>query len=726
VPEGRAFLALLACAREGLSARAFAEYLSLGVAPAPAVAAPAAREPGMPPRATPGRPSPRRWEQLLVDAAVIGGRARWERRLRGLIAELEAERATLTEEPARAERLAGTLAQLEGLLAFALPLLERLERLPHGGTWAAWLEALDQLARASLAEPDAVCAVLLELAPLAAVGPVELWDVERILGRRLGNAIVKSGGYGAGKVFVGSFEELPGRAFDVVFVLGLAEKVFPPRIVEDPLLPDARRQALGVTLISTDERAARERLYLRLAVGAARERLVLSFSRFDVEHGRPRVPSFYGLEVLHAAFGSLPAFDELTRRADPGAAARMGWPAPETTEQAIDDAEYDLAVLDQWRARAGKRRGGARYSLLANPHLARALRFRARRWETQRFTAADGLVLAKEHAAALMAPERLGARAYSASALALFSGCPYRFFLQAVMGVSEREQPCELDELDARQRGVLFHAVQRRFLGALAERGWLPLEPAQLDQALALLDDLLRAQVAEARERHAPAVERVFEASLLTLHADLAEWARHLAAERRWVPLRFELGFGLPPSGERDVHSQSEPVQLPGGLLLRGAIDLVERRAGAGDELVLRATDHKTGKPPDDSGAITAGGRSLQPLLYALALEQLFPGARIDSGRLYFCTGRGGFQSHEVPLDAAARARAQELVAAVDDMLAQGFLPAAPARLPGGGSECDHCSYRVICGPYEPERVARVKAADAGRLAPLHRVRSLP
>src|SRR5690606_22063750 len=32
-PQGRALLALLACAREGLSARGFAEYLSLGMAP---------------------------------------------------------------------------------------------------------------------------------------------------------------------------------------------------------------------------------------------------------------------------------------------------------------------------------------------------------------------------------------------------------------------------------------------------------------------------------------------------------------------------------------------------------------------------------------------------------------------------------------------------------------------------------------------------------------------
>jgi CRISPR/Cas system-associated exonuclease Cas4 (RecB family) len=439
--------------------------------------------------------------------------------------------------------------------------------------------------------------------------------------------------------------------------------------------------------------------------------------------------------------GSLPAFDELTRRADPGAAARMGWPAPERSELAIDDAEYDLSVLDQWRVRAGQKRGGARYSLLANVHLARALRFRARRWEIERFTAADGLVLTPEVAGQLMGPDRLAARAYSASALALFASCPYRFFLHAVMGVSEREELPELDELDARQRGVLFHGVQRAFLSALAGQGRLPLTRAHLPEALALLERLFQQQVAEAKEQHAPALERVFDAALLTLHADLAEWAARMCDEPSWQPRYFELGFGLPPSRERDPNSRAEPVRLPFGLLLRGAIDLVEARVNArelgtearviarepGTEpaaLVLRATDHKTGKPQENPSALTDGGRSLQPLLYALALEQIFPAARVDSGRLYFCTSKGGFESHPVALDDFARLQAEQLAAAIDAQLEQGFLPAAPAQK-GAVSECDHCSYRVVCGPYEPERVARVKARDFVRLSRLHEVRNL-
>ena len=75
------------------------------------------------------------------------------------------------------------------------------------------------------------------------------------------------------------------------------------------------------------------------------------------------------------------------------------------------------------------------------------------------------------------------------------------------------------------------------------------------------------------------------------------------------------------------------------GVALRGAIDLVERsRDGR-----VRVTDHKTGKPRVRSGQVVAGGQALQPVLYALAAEKLFPDAPVESGRLYYCTAAGGF-----------------------------------------------------------------------------------
>ena len=140
-------------------------------------------------------------------------------------------------------------------------------------------------------------------------------------------------------------EEARGRVFDVVFVPGLAEKLFPQRVVEDPLLSDGQRELISPDLETQSRRVASERAALALAVGAARKQVVLSYPRFESDKARPRVPSFYALEAIRAAEGRLPGFAELARRADEASQTRMGWPAPRLAALAIDDSEYDLAQL---------------------------------------------------------------------------------------------------------------------------------------------------------------------------------------------------------------------------------------------------------------------------------------------------------------------------------------------------------------------------------------------
>ncbi|MBS2021368.1 MAG: ATP-dependent helicase, partial [Deltaproteobacteria bacterium] len=321
-PSGRALLALLRCAEEGLSASAFAEYLALGEVPREegvraneelqlqpeGDAGEADAGEGSVPEAAEVR-APWRWEKVLLDAAVIGGLDRWRRRIAGRARLIERQIKKLSEDDAtdegkphpEREHKERELSHLRELEAFALPLLEQLAALPRDGTWGDWLRALEALARRALREPARVLEVLAELLPLAPVGPVSLSEVRLLLAERLSELPVPPPARRFGRVFVGPAEAARGLSFEVVFVPGLAERVFPHKISEDPLLLDAARVTLGLA-----ERAARvaaERLQLRLAVGAARRQLVLAWARLDQQTSRPRVPSFYGLELLRAAEG---------------------------------------------------------------------------------------------------------------------------------------------------------------------------------------------------------------------------------------------------------------------------------------------------------------------------------------------------------------------------------------------------------------------------------------
>src|SRR5205085_3858817 len=122
------------------------------------------------------------------------------------------------------------------------------------------------------------------------------------------------------------------------------------------------------------------------------------------------------------------------------------------------------------------------------------------------------------------------------------------------------------------------------------------------------------------RDELAPAIDRVWDDGIASIRADVREWLARAIDDTEWSPFKFELSFGLTERRQADAASTKDPVALS-RLNLRGSIDLVERRADG----ALRATDYKTGRARAKADAVIDGGEILQPVLYAMALEQLFP-----------------------------------------------------------------------------------------------------
>ncbi len=760
-PGGRALLTLLNCAAERLSARRFAEYLSLAQVPdpdrdeasqlsfvlaesdlVPLPESTAASEPVAPDGlAAIGDQiavvdgsvrAPWRWEDLIVEASVIGGRDRWQRRLDGLEEEFRTKLAEVEDATNRAH-FERQLADLGHLKQIALPIIGALDSLPREANWREWLDALTVLTNLAIRDHDLVLVALAELEPMAPVGTIGLDEVRLVLAERLGKLARRPPRRRYGAVYVGSAEDARGLSFDVVFVPALAERLFPQKLIEDPILSDRARKLLGADLTMQDDRRINERLALRLAVGAAESLVVLSYPRIDIDQGRPRVPSFYALEATRAAEGLLRGFEELGQIALTVRELRLGWPAPEERAEAIDNAEFDLALLDKVVDEERERTiGTANYLLTsehANPHLARSLRARARRW-LRRWTANDGLVepdeaartallrdafLAHEAAKTALLKHALSARSFSATALQKFAECPYRFFLYTILKLEPRVEPEPIETIDPLVRGAMFHEIQFDVLSTLRERGALPVTSENLDASLQVVAEHLGRVAEEQREKLAPAIERVWDDGIASISADLSEWLRR-AAEKHdgWRPDRFELSFGLRDRDQADPGSSEDPIEIAGGLKLRGSIDLVERDPTRAH---LRITDHKTGKVRADRKVVVGGGRVLQPLLYALAAEKLL-GEPVDSGRLYYCTLAGGFEEREVELNDAARAAITNVIETIADALETGFLPAAPDE-----RECQWCDYRMLCGPNEQRLSARKPSA---RLARVRNLRAMP
>jgi CRISPR/Cas system-associated exonuclease Cas4 (RecB family) len=750
-PSGRAFLAILSCAVERLSAIRFAEYLSLAqvpdAGPRPTEALPPADDViagfagSEPPAADPlddvgasgtpqdddespvvegGLRAPWKWERLIVEASVVGGDPeRWRRRLRGLRltyeAQIREERLREDPESPRLSALERDRQNLAHLQAFALPIIETLASWPERATWGEWLERFGELAPRVLRRSGRVLRVLGELRAMSAIGPVGLEEARDVLAERLRTFDEQPPADRYGRVFVGSPHQARGRAFKVVFVPGLAERLFPQKLREDPLLLDNEmRKPLASDLVVQDDRANTERLLLRLAVGAATERLWLSYPRLDVAGARPRVPSFYLLDVRRAIVGKIPHHEELQQEAATAGGAKLDWPAPADPSKAIDEVEHDLATLRQLidAPNPAAVRGHAHYLLGLNPALRRSV---TRRWARgrSRWYAQDGIVRVTPAVKPMLDSQRLGARPYSVSALQKFATCPYQFVLSGIYRFAPNEQPEPLQRLDPLTRGSLFHEVQAKVLRVLREQELLPLTPHGMSRALAALEATIAATAAEYKESLAPAIERVWRDEIDAIARDLRVWIRKLPDAMPWVPEYFEYSFGLADEG-RDPRSQKEPVRIDGRFILRGSVDVIEVRQGSAE---LRITDHKTGKNRTNPRMVIGGGGTLQPVIYGLAIEQILK-QPVREGRLFYATTAGGFAEHPVPLSEANRRAGLEALEIIDRAIELGFLPPAPSE-----RACTWCDFRSICGPDEARHVKR-KAAEP--LRDLEALREMP
>lgn len=726
--SGRAFLALLACRAEDFSAKRFAEYLSLAPSSRDDVLTsnpkpdPFARSEklgalleGQTSSGSGNASSPSAkvttaslslsvlWERLLAEASIVARKERWPRRLTALRQSFERELHQLRQtDPAapRIETVEREMRALEELEAFALPLIDSLSALPQRASWQVWLEELGRLATMALEDPRHVITTFIELDPLADVDDVPFDDVRHVLESRLGIQTVEPSGRRYGEVFVGTPELARGRSFAVVFAPGLAERIFPEAPREDPILLDADRRAISKTLWTQTDRAHYERLLLRLAVGAARERVHLSYPRVELTAGRPRMPSFYGLDVRRATTGVLPDHDALERDAAAASDARLAWPAPVLPEDAVDDAEHDLAMLGLLLHAPShvSAAGRAQYLMDLNPHLARSLRTRAARWD-RHYSHHDGIVRKTAATAPVFATNRLRVRSFAVTAIEKFFACPYRFLLAAIHKIPARERRTTADRLDPITRGVLFHRVQAATLARLEQDGSLPLRLEHQTYALQVLDACLDKAARDHEERVLPTVSSVFWDEIERMRVEMHAWLVQVIEERDSLePIRYDLSFGLPPHEHEDPRSVAEPAVLEDGYLLHGAIDVVERH---GATHLCRVTDIKTGMSFAKPAMVIGGGEVLQPVLYALALEAVWK-ERVADARLSFCTHRGGNTEHVIVLDGLARQRAKRVLELVDEAIDKGFFPAAPRE-----NACENCGYRIVCGPHEERRATR-------------------
>ena len=428
------------------------------------------------------------------------------------------------------------------------------------------------------------------------------------------------------------------KEYKVIFTAGLLEKNFPQRVLEDALLKDEERKCLNRNGARFEERLARssgERFFFYMAVTRAKERLYLTYPRFDLE-GKEALPSFYIEEVRHClGEENIPVRKKGINQVVP------------LLEEIADEKDLFM-ILTQGLFEKNERNGHPAGPDLTGPPSA-ACSYRG--WRAAGFYAElfNELVGTEDYLSVLKEAGRNEEKAeirdprilawfkehggpFSATRLEAFATCPFRYFAEHVLGLKEKTEGIDRMEL-----GSLIHKILQELYEEMAgpdlagpsKKDWplLARKEEVSRRALEKLEELFKTARFPGAKKSEQDLVRARLAETLT---EWVEQEHKKELTRKTMPAYFEKRFGFKEKGALDYLRLKGPSGRE--VLIRGAIDRIDLDPETGAAVVI---DYKSGAyKADKLMDHLAKGIELQIPIYLLAAEKLL-GLKPAGGELY-------------------------------------------------------------------------------------------
>ncbi len=630
---------------------------------------------GAPIRTGDGRAPGRAWERLSRAAGVLGG-GDWAPRLAVLAADqrVRADEVDQDEQDRLAEHLRRDAERAEELARFVGGLQTDLAALAPSGSWTALVDATRALVSKYLGDErhrwrwpkeeqqaaDRVEEALDRLAGLDALGgpPPTVEVFRRTLDGELETSLRRVGHLGDG-VLVGPASMAIGLELDRLVMLGMAEGAFPPRRLEDSLLPDDERRAAGGELARRAEKIHDDHRHLLAAMAGAGQ-TTLSFPRGDLRRQGDRSASRWLLaDAAHLSGRDTVFTEDLAGLEGPwlrqvpsyaAGLARLTFPA---TAQ-----ELRLATMLPDPAAFFR----------ADPILAAGVEL-ARGRRSKQFTRFDG------NLAGLALPDFTAAGTTSATRLEAWAACPHAFLMRYLLGVEVVEDPERKLDINPLDKGSLVHEILERFIAEQIAAGRSgPWTGPEQDRLMAIAEEVFTRY----RQRGVTGRPMFWRRDRARILADLEQFA----AEDGGRPLATELGF------------DAVDYLLPDGrtVRFRGSVDRVDDTGGNS----AKVTDYKTGSTRQYAGLNPAdphqGGTHLQLAVYGNAARQVLGRTDVEAW-YWFVTDKGKFERIGYPLTPQVQRQVGTALGEIVDGITSGTFPARPpVDPPYVYVECWYCS----------------------------------
>lgn len=673
-----------------------------------------------------GHPSPHRISRYLKNAMIGWGRERYLPRLKALkeSAQRNSEIAEKQGDPLKSNtyrRSAGEIEWLMGLIKIFLELIPApkengfVEIGVLGEGISSFLKKFTQL-KGDL-DSEALSALTSRLNETAQVSrSLVPWDeaIDWIQGLGKGLCTGASSPH-PGHIHLAPYSNGGYSGRPVTFIVGLDQGAFPGSGFQDPILLDEERKKISDSL-STSADILRENLYSMAAMLASlRGRVVLSYSSYDVIDDRESFPSSLLLQAFRLIQGDASLDYSDLMEALPESA---GMP-PQDRDRIFDETDWWLNNL----VKDGRLLEGREAVKVFFHELSRGVTaLEARR--SSMVTEFDGKI---DVGKAEFHPYNNANIVLSSSGLELLAGCPFRYFLNYILGISKPEE-LEYDPsrwLDPLQRGTLIHEILQIFMENLREKG----EKADPDKHLSLIQEIAEQCIQKMREEIPPPSEGIFQHEKSEIMESLQVF---LAAEHSRTyqvkPILFEAAFGMRPRqsikdqtkkvGEGIEDSVEIPVEGKNILRIRGKIDRVDR---IGQNL-YRVIDYKTGNYANYENLICFGrGQTLQHVLYSVAAECILKKLKLDDtpkvvkSGYYFPTRRG--EGREILIEREKWSEYTSLLQVLMNILKQGFFLISPDAF------CDYCEFAPICGTKAKDQAKEKKQYCAEEYAVFNRLK---